>query len=159
MQLPAFRIAICREHSSAVTAKSIASHIDLQHSHLALGDRRRIVEEASALRDDGSLAADMQDIRFPREIIPAIDGLPVWSDGKKCIQCGYIRRTRNHIQQHCRSEHGWVNPRGRGRKSGQMPAGGLGEAWVDGVYCQRFGRDGALQRLFEVVPPPAANKG
>ncbi|KAK4118491.1 hypothetical protein N657DRAFT_538720, partial [Parathielavia appendiculata] len=127
IQLPAFRIAICREHSGAVTAKSIASHIDSQHSRLAPGDRRRIVEEASALRDDGSLAADMQDIRFPCEIMPAIDGLPVWSDGKKCVQCGHIRRTREDIQKHCRVQHGWTNPRGRGGKPGRMPAGGLGE--------------------------------
>jgi hypothetical protein len=160
IQLPAFRIAICREHGGAVTAKSIASHVDSQHSYLAPGDRRRIVEEASALQHDGSLAADMQDIQFPREVIPAIDGLPVWSDGKKCIQCGHIRRSRQDIQKHCRLEHGWINPRGRGRNPEAGPAvGGLGEVWVDGVHCQRFGKDGALQRLFEVVPPVAANQG
>jgi uncharacterized C2H2 Zn-finger protein len=145
--LPAFRIAICREHCSAVTAKSIASHVGSQHRHLAAQVRRRIAEEASALRDEGSLAADISGIRFPAEVVPAIEGLPVWSDGKKCAKCGYIRRRRNHIQQHCRSEHGWANPRGRGGKPGARQAGGLGEAWVDGVHCQRLGRDGALQRL------------
>ncbi len=87
------------------------------------------------MRDDGSLAANVDGIRFPDEIIPAIESLPVWSDGKKCVQCGHIRRTRQDIQKHCRSEHGWANPRGRGGKPGARPAGGLGEAWVDGVYC------------------------
>jgi hypothetical protein len=115
--------------------------------------RQRIAEAASALRDDGSLAANVDGIRFPDEIIPAIESLPVWSDGKKCVQCGHIRRTRQDIQKHCRSEHGWANPRGRGGTPGARPAGGLGEAWVDGVHCQRFGRTGALQRLFEVMPP------
>jgi hypothetical protein len=28
----------------------------------------------------------------------------------------------------------------------------MGEAWVNGVYCQRFSRTGALQRLFKMVP-------
>jgi hypothetical protein len=79
--------------------------------------------------------------------------LPVWSDGKKCVQCGHIQRRRKHIQQHCRSEHGWANPQVRGGKPGARQAGGLGEAWVDGVHCQRFGQTGALQRLFEVIPP------
>ncbi|KAK4232681.1 hypothetical protein C8A03DRAFT_20074 [Achaetomium macrosporum] len=158
IRLPAFQTAICREHSTAVTAKSVASHVDLQHCFLAPGDRRRIVEEASALQDDGLLAADVDSIRFPNKIIPAIDGLPIWRDGKKCLQCGYIRRTRQHIQRHCRLEHGWVNPRGRGGKPGARLAGGLGEAWVDGVYCQRLGQTGALQRLFEVVLP-ASEKG
>jgi uncharacterized C2H2 Zn-finger protein len=124
--LPAFQIAICREHRSAVTAKSVASHVSSQHRHLAAQVRQRIVEEASALRDDGSLAADTGGIRFPSEVVPAIDGLPVWSDGKKCTQCGHIKRRRKHIQQHCRSEHGWANPRGRGSKPGARQAGGLG---------------------------------
>jgi uncharacterized C2H2 Zn-finger protein len=99
------------------------------------------------------LAADTHDIRFPSDVVPAIDGLPIWSDGKKCVQCGYLRRTRQDIQKHCRSEHGWINPRKRGGKPGARPPGGLGEAWVDGVHCQRFGQTGALQRLFEVIPP------
>ncbi|EAQ90199.1 hypothetical protein CHGG_06818 [Chaetomium globosum CBS 148.51] len=80
-RLPAFRIAICREHCGAVTAKSVAAHVNSQHSSLAPGDRQRIVEEALALEDDGSLAASVDDIRFPSEVMPAIDGLPMWSDG------------------------------------------------------------------------------
>ncbi|KAJ1678409.1 hypothetical protein EV182_004106, partial [Spiromyces aspiralis] len=153
--LPEFQVAVCREHRSAVTAKSVASHIGSRHRHLAGPVRQRIAAEASALRDDGSLAADTHGIRFPSEAVAAIDGLPVWSDGKKCTQCGYIRRTRQDIQKHCRLEHGWANPRKRGGKPGARPPGGLGEAWVDGVHCQRFGQDGALQRLFEVMPPAA----
>ncbi|KAK4031612.1 hypothetical protein C8A01DRAFT_51362 [Parachaetomium inaequale] len=110
---------ICRDHRSAVTAKSVAAHINSSHRHLAVRFRQSIVEEASALRHSGSLAAD--------------------SDGKKCVQCRHIRRTKKDIQKHCRSEHGWVNLRGRGggRKPGAAPAGG------------------ALQRFFEVVPLPA----
>ncbi|KAK4117932.1 hypothetical protein N657DRAFT_584553 [Parathielavia appendiculata] len=114
--LPALRTAVCHDHGSVATARSVASHVNLQHRHLAVQARRRIVEEALVLRDDGLLAADPNGVRFPDEVVPAIDGLPVWNDGKKCMECGYIRRTRNHIQQHCRSEHGWVNPRGRGRR-------------------------------------------
>ena len=139
-----------------VTARSVASHVNSRHRHLAARVRQRIVAEALALRDDGSLAADTNSIRFPDEVVPAIDGLPVWSDGKKCIECGFIQRGRKHIQKHCRSEHGWTNPRKRGGKPGAQPAGGLGEVWVDGVHCQRFGGTGALQRLFEVVPPASA---
>ena len=135
--LPAFRTAICREHRSAVTAKSVASHVDLCHRYLAAHIRQRIAEEAAALQADGSLAADVHSVQFPQDVIPAIDGLPVWADGKKCVQCGHIRRARNRIQQHCWSEHGWVNPRKRGGKPGARPAGGLGQAWVDGVHCQR----------------------
>ena len=84
IQLPAFQIAICREHGSAVTAKSVRSHISSQHRHLAAVVRQRIAAEASALQDDGLLAADIGGIQFPSEVVAAIDGLPVWTDGKKC---------------------------------------------------------------------------
>ncbi|KAK3898346.1 hypothetical protein C8A05DRAFT_19049, partial [Staphylotrichum tortipilum] len=159
-QLPAFQVAICREHYSAVTAKSVVSHVGSYRRHLSTYIRQRIMEKAAALQEDSSLAADVDGIRLPSTVMPAIDGLPVWADGKKCMQCGYIHRTRKHIQHHCRSEHGWVNPRGRGGKPGTSAAGGLGEAWVDGVSCQQFGRTGRLQRLFEVLPAAdAARKG
>ena len=105
------------------------------------------------MQADGSLAANVHGIQFPRGVILAIDGLPIWSDSKKCMQCGHIRRLSQHIQQHCRLEHGWVNLRKRGGRLGARPASGLGQAWVDGVHCQRFGQDGPLQRLFEVAPP------
>ena len=125
--LPAFRTAVCQEHGSVVTARSVTSHVNSRHRHLAARVRQRIVAEALALRDAGSLAANTNNIRFPDEVVPAIEGLPVWSDGKKCIEYGYIRRTREDIQKHCRLEHGWANPRGRGGKPGAKPAGGLGE--------------------------------
>ncbi|KAK4242954.1 hypothetical protein C7999DRAFT_36724, partial [Corynascus novoguineensis] len=156
---PALGVAICHEHGVAMTAKSVASHVKVYHRHVATRARQRIVEEAAVLRDEGILAADIQGIRFPDHdggAIPAIEGLPVWSDGKRCLRCGHIQRSRQEIQQHCRSEHGWVNPRARGGRARARPAGGLGDVWVDGVYCQRLGQTGALQRLFEVIAPAAA---
>ncbi|KAL2192226.1 hypothetical protein P885DRAFT_5482, partial [Corynascus similis CBS 632.67] len=156
---PAFGVAICHEHGVAMTAKSVASHVKLYHGHVATRARQRIVEEAAALLDKGMLAADIDGIRFPDHDggpIPAIEGLPVWSDGKRCLRCGHIRRSVRDIQQHCRTEHGWVNPRARRGRPGARPPGGLGDVWVDGVYCQRLGQTGTLQRLFEVIAPAAA---
>ncbi|KAK4095946.1 hypothetical protein N658DRAFT_481442 [Parathielavia hyrcaniae] len=112
VRLPAFRTAICYEHYTIVTAKSVTRHVDSYHGHLAARTRRYIVEEASALRGNGSLAADIHDIQFPDRIIPAIDGLPVWSDGKRCVQCGHIRRGQRGIQ---RGHRGWQGGRRRGR--------------------------------------------
>ncbi|KAK4220466.1 hypothetical protein QBC38DRAFT_347646, partial [Podospora fimiseda] len=57
----------------------------------------------------GVLSPDIYSIQFPGREEPAIADLPIWSDGKKCVlpgadgrQRGYIRRTRHHIQTHCR---------------------------------------------------------
>ena len=83
--MPTFQVAICRKHRNVVTAKSIIAYADSYHRYLAAHVRRRIAEEASALRDSGSLAANTSGIRFPSDIVPAIDGLPMWSNGKKCI--------------------------------------------------------------------------
>jgi hypothetical protein len=32
-----------------------------------------------------------------------------------------------------------------------MLSGGVGDTWMNGVYCQRFGQTGPLQRLFAMV--------
>jgi hypothetical protein len=68
-----------------------------QHGYMTVGDRRAVVEEAQQRQRQDGLVTDIQDVRFARAKVPPIEGLPVWSDGKKCITCRYIRRTRQNI--------------------------------------------------------------
>lgn len=162
VELSAYRVAVCRSCHQAVLPGAVKTHVNTRHRYLPVEERRQIVERALALEQAGALASDVDHIVFPSSQDTAVAGLPVWSDGKKCTmrcrdggQCGQVRRTRSGIQQHCRDEHGWVNERARGGRPGAMAAGGQDKVWVDGVHCQRFGRTGALQRLFEVAAPPA----
>ncbi|KAK4220398.1 hypothetical protein QBC38DRAFT_330062, partial [Podospora fimiseda] len=123
------------------------------------------VTQALELEQQGILSSDIHGIQFPGRDEPAIADLPVWPDGKKCVlpgadggPCGYIQRTRYGIQKHCRGAHGWVNRRARGRNDGTVTAGGEGEAWIDGIHCQRLAHTGILQRLYEVAPPACTDE-
>lgn len=104
--VPAHRIAVCREHGGVVTAKSVASHVGRHHGYVGAQERREVVEAAAALQRAGTLAADIGEVRVPETVVAAVAGLAVWADGKKCVQCGHIYRLRQHIQAHCRAQHG-----------------------------------------------------
>ncbi|KAL8300987.1 hypothetical protein RB593_003818 [Gaeumannomyces tritici] len=152
---PTYGIAVCREHGSAVTGASVERHIARRHKLINAKKRQDIVQEAVELQAQGALASSMAGVRFPKGVVAPVEWLAVLTDGKQCVTCRYILRTKEDMQRHCRKEHGWVNTRGRGGKPGAEPPGGVGVAWVDGVHCQRFGQAGAMQRLFEVERPAA----
>jgi hypothetical protein len=79
---PEYQVAICREHRSAVIAKSIVSHVAFQHRYIIVRNRQNIIKELCKWQQDGALAADIKGIQFSDGIIPAIPKLPIWSDSK-----------------------------------------------------------------------------
>ena len=88
-----------------------------------------------------------------------IEHLPLYNNRLKCraetqgsSPCRYIVRTLRDMQEHCRKEHGWTNPRKRGRPYQGQQATGC-QTWVQGVWCQKFQPTGQLARLFEVNQP------
>ncbi|KAK4182229.1 hypothetical protein QBC35DRAFT_421075, partial [Podospora australis] len=116
--LPQPRIAICRSCHDAVFPQSVRTHVNTRHQYLPTQERRQISDRASELQCQGVLSPDIDDVRFPSPGDAAVAMLPVWPDGKKCTipgpdgrPCGYILRTRQGIQMHCRDAHGWVNKR------------------------------------------------
>lgn len=58
------------------------------------------------------------------------------------------------MQEHCRVQHRWENPRKRGRESQQKrrarEKGEVGMPWVTDVRCQRFFHNRFSSRWFEV---------
>ena len=77
-----------------------------------LASRRTAIARAKELVRQGNLATTDQDVRFPDKVIPVIESLELYKDGKKCELkvngqvCRYIRRTRQPVQEHCRDKHG-----------------------------------------------------
>lgn len=151
--LPAHHIAICKSHHQGVLKSQLQSHLRSHHRELPVKTRRAIALFA---------AAHKQWAETDREVIfPAVDDRPipyleVCKDGLLCIaptgdhtQCGYIRRTLQHIQQHCKEEHGWKNSRKRGRQPDSQQSKPR-IMWVEGVWCQKFQPAGTMGRLFQV---------
>ena len=150
--LPTHHIAICKTHRQGVLLSQLASHLDSGHQGLTVATRRAIASAAEVLTD---WATCPEDVVHPLSEALPLGHLSLFKDGFKCKTepCGHIVRGLQNIQNHCRREHGWNNPRKRGRphQGAQQPLSSL--MWTAGVWCQKFQPTGRLGRLFEVSRP------
>lgn len=155
--LPAHHIAVCKTHCQGVLSSQVLSHLDGSHKDLTTATRRAI---ASAARTHTECATSIEDVVYPLPGAQPLACLPLYKDRFRCeaglhghSPCGYLVRRLKHIQDHCRQQHGWSNPRKRGRphQSAQKPADS--HMWTAGVWCQKFQPTGQLGRLFEVEQP------
>ena len=94
--------------------------------------------------------------QLPKEAIWPISELGApRTDGNKCqlfngqgTKCNFIGCHPDHIRKHCRLEHDWVNPQGKGRpETGRE----MDIPWISGVHCQHFFTRGTGAEYFEVV--------
>lgn len=149
--LPEHCIGVCRAHCEGVLASQLPSHLRRGHGELTAATRKAIVLAAA---EHSAWATSANTVALPLPESKPIAYLPVYRDGMRCSmatkdssQCSYIVRTLRDIQEHCRKEHQWTNPRKRGW---QCPEQQKGQPWVEGVWCQKFQPAGPLGRLFEV---------
>jgi superfamily II DNA helicase RecQ len=153
--LPEQRIGICRAHHHGVLLSQLPSHLQRSHQELTVATRQAIVVAAAEHRQ---WATSADAVIFPPPEAQPVAHLPVYKDGRKCSVemagrgcCGHIVRTLRDMQEHCRREHAWTNPRKRGRPcQGEEVSS---QPWREGVWCQRFQQGRELARLFEVSPP------
>lgn len=149
-----FRVVICLECHFACVGQEIATHLHhADHVKRSLRQRQNI---ASAIQKLPILQtqSDLQGFSFPLPTDVAHPQLQEpKNDGLACRSCGYISRHIQQMQSHQRTDHGWINPRDRGRSSvastllDQQPL-----PWRTNVACQRFFRSRAASHWFEVTP-------
>ncbi|KAL6169127.1 hypothetical protein ACJQWK_05485 [Exserohilum turcicum] len=82
---------------------------------------------------------------FPRPDAAPLPHLPVYMDGLKCCECGYINRSEKRMQEHGSKQHNWIHPR---QKTPGRPSSTQAK-WAT-VMCQKFQNSSTLGRLFEV---------
>ena len=112
-RLPQHKVIVCKMCRYAVVKSGVQSHLSEKHkSQLTVDARKAIADEARGM---AQVADSHDDVEYPAPTSAPLPGLQLWDDGFKCKECGYIRRTKEDMQKHCRREHGWVNARGRGR--------------------------------------------
>ena len=151
--IPRCRIIVCRECRIGVLGSHVASHLNTRHAYLVPSTRASVTQVARGME---ALAEHEDEVVYPELVSEPVPHIPVWRDGLKCIAtkadgtlCGYIRRTVQDIQWHCRNDHGWKNSRKRGRVlKGQEVE--TNKMWIEGICCQKFAHAGRLGRLFEV---------
>jgi hypothetical protein len=123
----------------------LRTHLDTKHQELAPHTRGSIVQAISQELWLQHWANHVDQVVFPRQDAAPLPHLPVYADGFKCSECGYINRSDKRIQEHGSHEHGWVNPRQRRRGRPGNPQ----RMWTT-VSCQKFQGAGPLGRLFQV---------
>lgn len=129
----------------------MATHLRKHHTTIP-SDRRKTITKA--IQDIPGIVANQAGLVGFQYPPPTVDPIPFigqpQTDGLRCNECGFIVRTPQGIQRHCRKQHGWEND---WRKGGNMAKRAREERevpWTTGVRCQRFFRSRAASQWFEV---------
>lgn len=151
---PQFGVMICRACQFAVVPSQVEAHLRVHHLNKTSQERKTLQQEAES---NTHLAFQKDQVKYPDPHDLPIIGLPVWEDGFKCkaqipsgTECSYICRSRRGIQQHCKEEHNWTNPRKRGRNSKRKDYEKDSFMWVEKQHCQRFFEFAQWKRYFKV---------
>ena len=112
--LAPYGVLVCVECQAACLPRETAAHLRSKHRILPPAARAAIVRAVARAsqglcQSQGDLAARF---RLPNRPVPAIPQLQgPFRDGLKCRACPYIARQDRSMRDHCRTVHGWVNPR------------------------------------------------
>ncbi|KAI1676432.1 DUF3505 domain containing protein [Pyrenophora tritici-repentis] len=131
--LPTHCIAICKSHKQGVVKSQLLTHLDAKHQELAPHTRRSMVQATSQEPWLRNWADSADQVIFPRPDAAPLRHLPVYTDGLKCQECGYINRSEKRIQEHGSKQHNWIQLR---QKTPGQPS--------------KFQNTSTLGRLFEV---------
>lgn len=151
VHLPEYRLVVCTTCQFACVAGEVTTHLRTRHVTISPARRRQIAEAVSQLGHIIRSQAQLGEVRFPppsTEPIPCLG--PPRTDGLRCRACAYIVCDPRTIKAHCRSTHGWKNPRTKGRPPAGQAEGEPCWPWTEGVQCQRFFHSRGASRWFEV---------
>ena len=113
-----YRVIICKRCKYAVNPAQAKGHIQSKHRTISTTQCAQIVALIDRLSE---IARSPEDVRYPDPVGAAVPGIPVYENGLRCTQvvegqeCNYTCRERSGMQKHCRQQHGWRNPRKKGR--------------------------------------------
>ncbi|KAI3317262.1 hypothetical protein HD806DRAFT_492673 [Xylariaceae sp. AK1471] len=150
LYVPVYDTVVCTECRFACVADEVEAHLGAAgHAARTAVERRTIAQAVQQMPGAFSNQAQLSGFRFPNPQCAANPLLQApETDGLACRRCPYVSRQVRGIQEHCRTAHGWVNPRSRGRVLAGQATAEL--PWRTGVKCQRFFRTRAASGWFEV---------
>ena len=117
---PQYRLIKCPTCPYTVLPREVETHLASKKHGVSAYKRREIMTQImkipDLIQDQGQLEREFQ---TPAPGQNAVAGLPIYSDGVRCLfePCAFVcraSRTNTGIKEHCRDQHQWVNPYGRG---------------------------------------------
>jgi hypothetical protein len=153
-----YRIIQCVKCQYAVNPSHIHGHLRDKHQ-TAVNPKMRNGISRYVRESVESIAWEKKQVVYLEPNSPPVQGLPLYQNGFRCVstsrtseECGYICRTIQGIQEHCKTVHGWVNVQKQGgnvrKKTTQTP----NRLWVKGQACQTFFTQRGWQSYFAVKP-------
>ncbi|KAK4209416.1 hypothetical protein QBC37DRAFT_294646 [Rhypophila decipiens] len=109
VHLPEYPFVICQTCGYACIANEVATHLGKQHHEIEPNERSRIAKLVEKIPGIIPNQAGLCGFRFPpatTEPIPFIAAPEI--DGIRCNECGFVIRTTQGIQKHCRRGRGHV---------------------------------------------------
>ena len=142
---------ICQKCEYACVADEVGTHLRKEHGHITASERSRIAKLIKEIPEIIHDQAGLRRFRFPPVITKLILYIAALAcDGIRCNECGFVIRSTQGIQKHCRDEHGWENDWKKGGNVAKRSKEERQLPWTKGVYCQRFFRSRAASQWFEV---------
>ena len=149
------RILRCRSCQFAIVPDSLSVHLRNLHKRLSREQRRQICRHVDSLSE---LAQTPTEVCYPRPTDAPISGFQHYTDGLRCDLdngygqlCAYICRSRQGIQEHCKTQHQWANPRKRGRYPTPRPSGIVDKPWSSNIACQTFFQQPGWLHYFQIT--------
>lgn len=127
--------------------RAIQNHFTGKPHFLTSDIRTRIVEFASQYSHLIQNASEAKNYQFPSEFLYYFVDLELFFDDFHCEECLFTTRTFRSIQDHFYSQHGWENPRKRGKPSKNQT---FENPWISNITCQRFFRSSPGHQHFKV---------
>lgn len=155
---PEYQVIICRRCRYAVNPAQIKGHIQSKHQHTTTKQQTRDI--ARFVDNLSGVARRPKDVVYPNATSEAISELSLHRNGMRCKAvvngkaCNQVYGERSGMQRHCRTVHGWKNPRRRGKPTGDTNRSTM---WDKDQPYQQFFRTGSWQKCFavKVVPEPS----
>lgn len=144
------QIIVCKRCQFAVSPASVKGHIQRKHKTVT---KEQCAQCVAFINNLSQIARSPEEVKYPSANSPAIPGIPVYTNGLRCVfqgpagqECNYTCRERSGMQKHC-IEHNYENPRGRGRPTEDTDRSRL---WVEDQTCQELFKSGKWRKIFPV---------
>lgn len=158
---PDLRILVCTTCTYAVWPGQARGHLTSAHHGLSLKQARVVVAD---IKRWPNLCSDPAEFELPRAVQKPVPGLPIYSDGLRCLldatTCQYICRNESGLRSHWSTIHQWSIAEGRKGGSGRSRHEAYAKrkaASAQSVCCQRLFHAGIHSQYFEVLPTVLAD--
>lgn len=135
------RIIVCKACQIAVVPTQVSGHLKKKHPFTQQVESIEIQQYVADIED---VAQMPQEVDFPQLHQNPCHLLPIKHDGLRCTakaygsQCSQVCVTIKKMQNHCKTEHAWVNGQKRGGRSKSKLAHTANRMWSEGQAYQQF---------------------